>query len=163
MYAEVGADQQQRGRHVVAIANIGQPQAIGLAEMLADGQNVGHGLAGVPVIAEAVNHRDGGPLRQFANVLVFEDARHNPLDHAGEDARHIGDAFAFAQADFIWSHDDGVTAQVLHPDIKGYPCSQRGFLENHPQSLAFENRLVAAALPLKFEVCGQLDHVPQVL
>ena len=143
----MSAGQRQRGRDVVAVAQITEPQAVRPAEVLADGQHVGQGLAGVTVVAQTIDDRHRRPLRQLLDFLVRIHARHDALHHAGEHARNIGDAFAFAQADFLRSHHDGVPAQMVHANLERDARAQRGLLKEHAQGLARQQGTVAASAP----------------
>ena len=64
---------------VVAIANIGNFEIIQMAALLFNGQYVGHDLAGVVVVGEPVNHRNGGVLGQLEDVGMVEEARHDDV------------------------------------------------------------------------------------
>ena len=50
---------------------------LGAPDVLAHGQDVGHDLAGVVVVGEAVDDGHGGVLREVDQVLVREEARHD--------------------------------------------------------------------------------------
>ena len=64
--AELGAGDHQRAGDVVAVADVGEGESGEFAEVFLGGHQVGHGLAGVGVIGEAVDDGDGGVAGEFA-------------------------------------------------------------------------------------------------
>jgi hypothetical protein len=133
----------QRNGHVVAIANIRDIQALHRAKFFDDGLGIGHRLAGMAEIAQAVDDRHRRPLGQFDNMGVLKHARHHHLDVARHDTGHIRNRFAFAEADFVGGKIKRVAAHVAHGHIERNAGAQAGLLENHAQHLAFEQGRVA--------------------
>ena len=118
-YAEAGAGDHQGAGDVVAIADVGEGEAGEFAEVFVNGHEVGHGLAGVGVIGEAVDDGDFGVGGEVFEFLVFEDTGHDGVDHAGENPRDIRNGFAGAQADFAGGDIDGVAAEMHHGGFEG--------------------------------------------
>ena len=82
--AQLGDDVHEGDGNVIAIADKSHVHALERAEFFDDGQGICHGLAGMVVIAQAVDDGNAGPLGQFENVLVSEDTRHDAVDIAGQ-------------------------------------------------------------------------------
>ena len=145
-HAELGAGDHEGAGDVVAVADVGEGESAEFAEMLLGGHEVGHGLAGVGVIGEAVDDGDGGVSGEFEELGVFEDAAHDAVAHAREHASDIGDALAFAQADFGGGDVESGAAEVGHGDLKADTRAQGGLFEDHGEGLAGEQRIVTAGL-----------------
>jgi hypothetical protein len=65
--------------------------------MLDHGQQIGHDLARVRQVGQAVDHRDGGVSRQFLDLGMIVGADHDRVAHAAEHARGIGHRLAAAE------------------------------------------------------------------
>ena len=65
--------------------------------MLFQRHDVGHDLAGMRLVGEAVDHRNGRVIRQFAEVVMRLGADHDGIDIARQNPRRIGNGFAAAQ------------------------------------------------------------------
>ncbi len=85
-------------RHVIAVANVGEMHAAQIAEVLLQGQHVGHRLAGMLQFAESIDHRNGRMLRHGGDGLVRKRAQHDAVDPALQVVRHVAQALASAQA-----------------------------------------------------------------
>ena len=65
--------------------------------MLLQRHHVGHHLAGMGEVGEAVDDRNGGRRGEFREVGVARGADHDGIDIARENARRVGDGLAAAQ------------------------------------------------------------------
>ena len=102
---------------------------------------------------------NGGEVFEF---LVFEDAGHDAVDHAGEDAGDIGDGLAGAQADFGGSDVDGVAAEVIHGGFERDAGAEGGFFEDAGEDFAAgEGVVVAGGFELSFEAFGDVEDVEE--
>ena len=72
--------------HVVAVADVGDPDPFKPSELLADGEEVGEGLARVVGVREPVYDGDLGGPGQLLEFLVVEGPDHDGVYVAGEDA-----------------------------------------------------------------------------
>ena len=86
--------------------------------MLVNSQDVGHCLAGMRVVTQPINHRHGRPLRQLGQMLMIEYPRHDRIHIARQHPRHIRDAFALTQPNFIGAEVNGMAAKLKHPHFK---------------------------------------------
>ncbi len=128
--------------------------------MFFGGHEIGHGLAGVGVIGEAVDDGDGGVGGEVLEFLVFEDAGHDAVDHAGEDAGDIGNRFPRAQTDLGGGDVEGVSAEVIHGGFEGGAGAEGGFFEDAGEDFSGRNGVVAAGgFVLFFEAFGDGEDV----
>jgi len=117
-HPEVGGPHHQAGGDVVAVAHEDEVQPFQAVEFLQDRQQVGHGLAGMVVIGQAVDDRHGTPACQLQNVLVREGARHDAVHIAAQHARDVCDALALAQPDLLRAEVQRVAAEMLHRHLE---------------------------------------------
>jgi len=68
---------------------------------------------------------------QLHHVIVLEDPRHDSVNIATENARHVGDALAMTEGDLIRPEVDGMAAKVPHTHLEGHASAQRRLLEDH--------------------------------
>lgn len=159
---EAGAGDHEGAGHVVAVADVGEGFSVEAAgaEVFFDGEEIGHGLAGVGVIGEAVDDGDGGELGEALEFIVLEDAGHDGVGHAGEDACDIGDGFAGAEADFGGGDVEGVSAHVVHGGFEGDAGAEGGFFEDAGEDFAGGDGVIASGgLELFFETFGDVEDV----
>ena len=157
--AQFGCDIHQRCCNIIAIANIAHVHAFERAEFFLNGKGVGHRLAGMVEIAQAVDDRHRGILSQFFDVLVFEDTRHYHIHIAREHTRYIRNRFTFAQTDFCGGEIKRIAAQMAHHHIKRNARTQARFLEDHRHSFAFADRLIATGKMFSFQFDSQVEHI----
>jgi len=136
IHAHLGCSKQQGREHVVAISNPRQFEAAQDALFLQHGHEIGQTLGRVRVIREAVDDRNSRMLCQSHHIGVREDARHDAVYIATQDACHISDAFSLAKLDLVWREVHCMPAQMLHGHLKGHPGPERGLLEDHAEGLA---------------------------
>ena len=80
-----------------------------------------------------------GIAGQRRRSCLLEGAGHDAVDHAAEDAGHVGDALALAEADVAGAEVEGVAAQLAHADLEGNAGARRGLLEDHGEALACQD------------------------
>jgi hypothetical protein len=110
------------------------------AAPLAQREVVGERLAGVQQVGEAVDHRHRAVPREVEDVLVREDARHDPVHVARQHARRVGDRLAAVQLDVVAAQEQRAPAQLVHPDLERHAGARGRLLEDHRQRLAGEGR-----------------------
>ena len=153
--------EHQRVGHVVAVADVGDLLSLQIAEVLPRGEVVGHGLAGVREVGEAVDDGDARVLGEVGDGLVREGARHDAVDVAREDFRGVVDRLAAAELDVARGEEEGVAAELEHAGLERDARARRRLLEDHGQGLAAEG--VAVALRILLDVAGQLEDLPHVV
>ena len=85
--------------NIIAVANIAKLQALQFFLLFLDGHIIGQRLTGVGIIAEAIDHRDRGVLRQVQNDLMSKGPDHNSFHHSLQVLRHIINRFTLSEAD----------------------------------------------------------------
>ena len=110
----------QRGQHIVAVADPGQGLAGDGSLMLLDGLDVGHDLAGMHEWSVRPLTIGGGVRGQLEQLLVRVGADHDRVDVARQDARGVGDGLATTEL-HVARGDDGVAAQLLGRDLERDP------------------------------------------
>ena len=86
--------------------------------MLLEGHDVGQHLAGMRAARQPVDDRNGGVRGESASVVVVEDADHDRVDIAREDARGVGDGLAAAKLHLQAGEHDGFAAELAHGDLE---------------------------------------------
>ncbi len=133
--AEAAHGERHRGAHRVgALADEGAGEALDSAEVLEDGERVGHRLHRVVVVVgEAVDHRDGGVLDQLRQGRVERGARHDRVDQAADDAGRVGQRLVAAQVDLAGAQVLRVAAELGHAGLEADARARRRVLEEHRQ------------------------------
>ena len=131
-----GRAQGQRAPDVVGVADVGQVPALEVAEVLAQGQQVGEGLARVGPVGQEVDHGDApGPLRRrgghaASSVCVVEDPGADHGVVAGQGAGHVLGRLPGVDADLGALDVDGVAAEGDHGHLGGVAGAGRRLLEH---------------------------------
>ena len=139
VHAHLGRGEEQGGCHVVAVAYVGQVDALQPAVLLLDSEEVGQRLAGVLLVGQAVDDGHARVLGQVSTSAVREDAGHDAVHHAPQHAGHVGHALALAEADVVGPQVERVPAELGHAGLEADLRPQRGLLEDHRQLLAFQD------------------------
>ena len=100
--SDLGSREHQRMGNVVSITDERDLYASKPALHLENGEKIGHGLAGMAVVGEAVDDRDAGVFSHLRHDFVGEGADHDALYHALQVLGHVIDRFALAQVDLRW-------------------------------------------------------------
>ena len=95
---------------VVAVAYPSDDLACDGAAMLLEGHDVGHELAGVAHVGEAVDDGDRGVGGEFVQAGHVVGPEHDGVDVAREDAGGVGDGFAAAELEFGGGEVDDLAA-----------------------------------------------------
>ena len=112
------AEHGQRARDVVAVAHIGDPQAVQVAEALAERQQIGQRLAGMVVARQPVDHRHLRPVGQLRDHLVRARPDHDRLHVAGQNARRVPHRLAARELELVAAQDQRRAAELGHPDLE---------------------------------------------
>src|SRR6266850_7160388 len=97
-------------RHIVTIAGESQLESAQFAELLAQSKNIRQCLAGMIEVAQRVDHRRRGPMRQLLNGGLRKRSRDDSLRPALQVPRDVLQRFANAQRTFA---RDGISTQLL--------------------------------------------------
>ena len=121
----------QRRRHVVAVADVGDRPPAQRSDVLLQRQEVGDRLAGVLLIGERVDHvQPRRRRREFLEHLLGEGADDHRIDPALEIARDVGHRLAPAERDVRLQRDQ-VPAELADRDLEGRARAQRRLVEEH--------------------------------
>ena len=83
------AREQQRVRHVVAVAQVRERAALEPAEPLADREQVGERLARMLEVGQGVDDRDRGGRGEDLQPLLLERPQHDRVDVAADSTRPV--------------------------------------------------------------------------
>jgi hypothetical protein len=130
-------------RHVVAVAEVGDADALEAAEPLPDGQEVGQRLAGMVVVGEGVDDRlvreRGHLVEQRLRKRAHDDRARVP----GEDAGGVGDRLAAAELELVGPKPQRQRPEVLARRRERDACPRGRLLEEHRDRVAVERGLPA--------------------
>ena len=131
--------------------------------MLLESQDIGHDLAGVRVVGQAVDHRNGGVFRQLDKTLMGCRADHDRVYIARQHLCRIGNGLGTAELHFRTREHDRLAAKLAHADIKGNAGTGRRLVEDHRQRLALERLFTLAGFQAFLARPRIVEHEPQVL
>ena len=89
--------------------------------MFFQGEDVGHDLAGMGLVGEAIDHRNRRVFRQFQEVFMVLGADHDGIHKARENLRRIGNGFAAPQLHVARGNQQGLAAKLPDANLKGNP------------------------------------------
>ncbi len=122
--AELCGGEHERVADVVAVADVGEVQALGGAEALFKGEEVGDGLAGMLEVGERVDDGDAGAGGHLGDGVVRVGAQdhdgHPALDVVG----HVGEGLALAEGRLGLVDEDGVAAERVDGGLEGEPRAE---------------------------------------
>ncbi len=111
-----GAAEEVAVRHVVGpVADVCEGPALGVAECLSHGEEVGEDLARVVEVGEGVDDGDARELRHLLEVGLLEGAPHDGGRLRAEDARDVGDRLAGPDAGEAAVDDHGEARRGRRP------------------------------------------------
>ena len=116
---------------VVAVADEGERATSQIAEMLAQGEQVGERLAGVLMVGQRVHDRHRCGLRQLEQRVMREAAEHDPIHPSAQVAADVGGGLAAADADLVRPEVDGPAAEGGDADVERDARPEAGLLEQH--------------------------------
>ena len=145
-------------RDIVAVAGPGDHLARDGAAMLLEGHHVGHQLAGMRHIGEAIDHRHGRVFGQLAQLCHAVGAQHDRIDIARQHARRVGDTLATAKLHLLAREDDGVAAELADADLERHARAGGGLFEDQRDGFAGER---LALDPAALGQHAKIDHAAQ--
>ena len=123
--AELRGGEHERVADVVAVADVGEVEALCRAETLFEGEEVGDGLAGVLEVGKRVDDGDARGCGHLEDGVVRigaeDDGGHPALDVVG----HVGQRFALAEGRLGLVDEDGVAAEGVDAGLEGEAGAQR--------------------------------------
>ena len=127
----VRRSQQQRMRHVVAVADVGEADFLQIAKPLLQSEVVGQRLAGMLQVAERVDHRNAGVLGHSFDRPVRDRcaARWHPPS-ARRCARCRSASRAHPDGPAVWSMKNALPPRLAMPASKVSRVRSDGFSKN---------------------------------
>ena len=153
---------RKRTGDVVAVADVGEPQAIEVPEALAQGEQIGERLAGVVQGGQGVDHGDRRLARQLLDLLVGPGADHDRVQIAGQHPGGVGDRLATGELQFVPSQDQRRRAQLGHADLEGDPRPRRGLLEDEGDAATGQLAGAGAVPPAGFQLGGAVEQLAEL-
>ena len=121
----------ERGRDVVAVADVGDRAAAQRPEPLLQREEVGERLAGMLLVGERVDRRAAAAAAaNSCSSVLREGPDDHGVDPAFEVARDVGDRLAAAERDVGLQRDD-MPAELADRDLERRPRAQRRLVEQH--------------------------------
>ena len=115
------------------------------AELLLDGLEVRHDLAGVQQVGEAVDDRNGGVARQLLDLLVGEGADHDAVHVSGQHLGGVVHRLATAHLAVAIGKEERVPPELGHPHLEGHPGAGGALAEDHGQALAGQEEVAPSS------------------
>ena len=135
--AEAGRGMDPADRDVVAVAAPRHHRIGDRPLLFLQGHDVGHDLARVRGIGEAVDHRHGCVTGEIVELLGVVRTDHDRIDIARQDARRVGNGLAAADLAVRRAENDRIAAELAHRHLERDAGAGRWLLEDHRQRLAF--------------------------
>src|SRR5882762_3454115 len=145
-------------RHIVTIAGESQLESAQFAELLAQCQNIRQCLARMIEVAQRVNHRRRGPMRQLFNGGLRKRSRDDCLSPPLQVPRDVLQRFANAQRTFA---RDRVSTQLLDRQFKCEARAQRRLLKKQADILAAEGARIFGGSPL--DLGSQVEQIEDLV
>ena len=149
--AQLGAAQQKRMRHVVAIAYERELEPLERALVFVNRQKIRQHLTGVKFVREAVDDRNGAARGELFQIALLERADHNAVNHPGKHAHGVGNRLAAAELNIRGREKQRVHPQLVRAHLKGNAGARGGLCKDHRQRFALEHAVIDSIFLLKFE------------
>ena len=126
--------------------------------MLSDCEEVGQDLAGMGLVREAVDDRDGGVAGELFQIPLREGPDEDGVHVAGKDTGCVGEGLPASDLDVLGVEIEGVPPKLEHGHLERNPGPRRGFIEDHPKRFS-QKRLVGLSQPMALsELPGLLEE-----
>ena len=151
-------DPHQRVADVVAVAEVGEADAVEAAEPLADRHRVGERLQRVGEVGEPVDDRDRRMLGERVDLGLVEGADQERADEAREDERRVAVALAARELQIGGGQVQRHPAELGDPDLEADAGAGRRLVEDHPDRPAGQHAQLLAARPLLLQLVGEVER-----
>ena len=135
--------QAQAARHIVAVADVGQIQPVGVPMRLRNGHQIRQNLAGMLQIGQRIDHRNAAILGQLHQRLMRIHPCHDAVHIPAQNPRHIRNRLPPPQSHLIRRQIQAEPAQLGNANLKAGPRPQRRLFKQQCDTLAGQ-RLRAA-------------------
>src|SRR5215472_4252279 len=150
------------GGHIVAVAAPGDLAPGDGPAMLLEGHHIGHQLAGMRPVGQAVDDRHRRMLGHLDQLLLLRRPQHDDVDIAREHARGIGHGLAAAELRAVALQDERLASHLAHAELEGDPGAGRGLLEDHGERLACQRPRIAVRREVLLEARADLEDLAQL-
>src|SRR4051812_27341710 len=130
LHPRQGAEQHQRVRHVVAVADVDEPHPVEPAEPLAQRQQVGERLARVVLRREHVDHRHARVRGELLDHRVRSGANADGVNEARQYERGVAPGLAAGDLRLALAQQRGMPAELVHAHLEREPCARRRLVED---------------------------------
>ena len=136
VHARQGAGLHERVRDVVAVADIGEPDAFQVAEVPAEGQQIGQGLARVMVVGQGIDDGNARGVGELFERRLRERAYDDRGRVARQHARGVGKRLATTELQVVRAQHDREHAEPVRGDLERYARARRLLVEQAGDRLA---------------------------
>ena len=157
MHAAQGAALEVGVGHVVAVAHIGELEALKLLAVFRDGEEVGQDLAGMVGIGQRVDDRHIGAGSDLFDLGLGKRAQHDAVVEVLKHLYGVLNRLAARESRVVVGHNAGVGAQTIGADLERVARAQRRLLHDDSDGLAGKRRLVDAGGPIGLLALGGLE------
>ena len=159
MEAHLGAAHHQAVAHVVAsIAEVNEVDALQMAKVLPDGEEVSQDLGGMELIGQAVPHRHTGVVGKVFHDLLAIAAVLDAVEHAAQHTGSVGDGLLLADLAAGRVKVGHFHAQIVGSDLEAAAGAGGGLLEDKGNVLAAQSIVADAGLFLCLQVGGEVKQ-----
>ena len=128
----------EAGADIIAIPDPGEAGALEGEAALFERHQVGHDLAGVRAVRQAVDDRHAGGFGEGFDVGMVVGADHHGVDIAGKNPGGVLDRLAAAELHVAGGGGDRAAAELAHRHVEGKAGARGGLLEDHREGVALE-------------------------
>ena len=153
------ANHQGVAHVVTGITHIDKLDALQMAKVLLDCQEVRQNLGRVEFIGQAVKDRDTGVFCQILDDGLTEAPVLDAVIHPAQDPGRIGDGLFVAHLGAGGAEVRRVHAQIVRRNFEGAAGPGGGFFKNQGDILALKIAVGLARLFLCLEICRRVDEL----
>ena len=131
--------------------------------MFADRLQIRQHLTGMAEIGQPIDDGDGAVFRQALHLRLGEGADHDAVQIPGQHPGGILHRLTPADLQIPGGEEKPLPAQLIDARFKRHPGASGGFLKNHSQGFARQQRMGDAVPALIFQLVGQIEDTDDIL
>ena len=108
-------------------------------------------------VGQTVEHRNAGIFCQCFDNFLSVAAVFDPVEHASQNARRVGDAFFFADLRRLRIEINGVHAEIRRGDFKGTAGAGAGLFKDQRDVFALAKAVRDSRFFLRLQFCGKVE------
>ncbi len=148
---------------VVAVAEVGDADALEGAEALADRHCVGERLEWMREVGEAVDDRNRRVLRVLVHLRLVEGADQDRAEEAGEDECRVAGRLAARELEVGGRDVERHAAELRDSDLGADPRSRRRLAEDEADGSPRKQSQLTASRTLDLELVGEVEREAELL